>query len=56
MRRCGVHEVRECGFEGVEGADGVNVEDGLEGVGGETSDGCYKVTCCAGAVYLSIYI
>ncbi len=45
----GVEEVREGGFEGVVGAEDVDVDDGFEGVGGEGGEGGEEVACCAGA-------
>lgn len=33
-------EVRDCGFEGVVGAEGVDFEDCFEGVGGEALKLC----------------
>lgn len=41
----------EGGFEGVVGAEDVDVDDGFEGVGAELSYGSEKVACCAGAVW-----
>jgi len=41
--------VRDGGLEGVEGADGVDVDDGLEGVGAQARDGGDEVACGAGA-------
>ena len=39
----------ECGFEGVVGAQDVDVDDGFHGVGTEGGDGGEEVACCAGA-------
>lgn len=50
----GVDEVREGGFEGVVGAEDVDVDDGFEGVGAELGDGGEEIACCAGAARLSI--
>lgn len=38
------------GFEGVEGADCVDVDYGFESVGGEAGEGGDEVSCCASAV------
>ena len=40
------------GFEGVEGADCVDVDYGFEGVGGEAGEGRDEVSCCASAVQI----
>ena len=45
----GVEEVGEGGFEGVVGAEDVDVDDGFEGVGAELGDGGEEIACCAGA-------
>ena len=45
----GLDEVREGGFEGVVGAENVDVHDGFEGVGAELGDGRKEVAGCAGA-------
>ena len=45
----GGDEVGEGGFEGVVGAEDVDVDDGFEGVGGELVDGGEEIACCAGA-------
>lgn len=45
----GLDEVREGGFEGVVGAENVDVHDGFEGVGAELGDGREEVAGCAGA-------
>lgn len=42
--------MRDGGFDGVEGAEGVDVDYGFEGVGAEAGDGGDEVACCAGAV------
>ena len=46
----GCDEVGESGFEGVVGAEDVDVHDGFEGVGAELGDGGEEVAGCAGAV------
>ena len=45
----GGDEVGNGGFEGVVGAQDVDVHDGFEGVGAELVDGGEEVACCAGA-------
>ncbi len=45
----GFDEVGESGFEGVVGAEDVDVHDGFEGVGAELVDGGEEVACCSGA-------
>lgn len=45
----GGHEVGEGCFEGVVGAEDVNVDDGFEGVGGEGGYWREEVACCSGA-------
>lgn len=52
--RGGRDQVREGDLEGVEGADGVDVDDGLEGIGAEARDGRDKVACCASAVVIKV--
>lgn len=44
----GGEEVRDGRFQCVEGADGVDVEDGFEGIGGEAVDGRQEVARCTG--------
>jgi hypothetical protein len=44
-------EVGDGGLDGVEGAEDVDVDDALEGVGAQAVDGGDEVSCCAGAVY-----
>ena len=46
----GGEEVGEGGFEGVVGAEHVDVHDRFEGVGGELGYGREEVACCSGAV------
>ena len=46
----GCDEVGESGFEGVVGAEDVDVHDGFEGVGAELGDWGEEVAGCAGAV------
>lgn len=46
----GCDEVGESGFEGVVGAEHVDVHDGFEGVGAELGDWGEEVAGCAGAV------
>lgn len=45
----GFEEVRDGSFQRVVGSKHVNVNDGLEGVGGEATDGREEIACCAGA-------
>lgn len=45
----GFDEVRESGFEGVVGAEDVDVHDGFEGVGAELGDWGEEVAGCASA-------
>jgi hypothetical protein len=45
----GVEEVREHGFDGVVGAEDVDVEYRFEGVGGEVGDGREEVAGCSGS-------
>jgi hypothetical protein len=45
----GYEEVRDDGFEGVVGAEDVDVDYRFEGVGGEFLEGGEEVACCAGA-------
>ena len=46
----GGDEVGESGFEGVVGAENVDVHDGFEGVGAELGDWGEEVAGCTGAV------
>ena len=46
----GVEQVRQRGFEGVVGAEDVDVYDAFEGVAGELGYGGEEIACCAGAV------
>ena len=41
--------MRECGFEGVVGAEDVDVDDGFHGVGRELGDWGEEISCGAGA-------
>ena len=50
----GCDEVGQGSFEGVVGAEDVDVDDGFEGVGGELIDGGEEVACCAGTATLSV--
>lgn len=45
----GLEEVGKGGFEGVKGADYVDVDYGFESVGGEAGERGEEVACCAGA-------
>ena len=49
----GGDEVGEGGFEGVVGAENVDVDDGFEGVGAELVDGGEEVACCSSAARFS---
>ena len=49
----GFKKIWERGFEGVEGADHVDVDNGFEGVCGEASQRGEEVACCAGAGIVS---
>lgn len=45
----GGKKVGEDGFDGVVGAEDVNVDDGFEGIEGEVGDGGEEVACCSGS-------
>lgn len=48
--RGGVEEVGETGFEGVVGAEDVDIYYGFEGVGRELGERGEEVACCSGSV------